>query len=111
ISKWSWPTRSITKNASRSKIGSVRSVDSAPPRHVSVGLGLASLGMLTLQVSVTRLFSLLVWYHFAFLAIALALLGFTAGGVFVQLRPTWFSRRESELCLWGAGSVTFALLL
>jgi hypothetical protein len=50
-------------------------------RRRMIGIALASLGMLTLQISITRVFSLLVWYHFAFLAIALALLGFTAGGV------------------------------
>ncbi|MGZ3449002.1 MAG: spermine/spermidine synthase domain-containing protein [Polyangiales bacterium] len=85
--------------------------DARPARPLSLGLALASLGMLTLQVSVTRLFSLLVWYHFAFLAIALALLGFTAGGVLVHLRPKKFDDRAGELCLWAAGSVVGALLV
>jgi len=62
-----------------------------PPRAISVGLALVSLGMLTLQLSLTRVFSLLVWYHFAFLAIALALLGFTGGGIVVQTRPVLLS--------------------
>lgn len=55
-------------------------------RRRMLGIALASLGMLTLQISITRVFSLLVWYHFAFLAIALALLGFTAGGVIAARR-------------------------
>lgn len=58
-----------------------------PPRTISLGLALVSLGMLALQLSLTRVFSLLIWYHFAFLAIALALLGFTGGGIVVQVRP------------------------
>lgn len=66
-----------------------RAVDRAPLLSVA----LVSLGVLALQISLTRVFSLLIWYHFAFLAIALALLGFTAGGVISQLRP---SLREGD---------------
>ncbi|HKU44888.1 MAG TPA: hypothetical protein VJR89_42305 [Polyangiales bacterium] len=46
-----------------------------------VGLALASAVVLALQVCATRLFSFLIWYHFAFLVIAIAFLGFTAGGL------------------------------
>jgi len=54
----------------------------APPL---LGISLIALATLMLQVSLTRVFSLLVWYHFAFLAIAIALLGFTGGGLLTQL--------------------------
>jgi spermidine synthase len=47
------------------------------------GLGLASAATLALQVTATRLFSFLIWYHFAFLVLSIAFLGFTAGGLFV----------------------------
>jgi hypothetical protein len=47
------------------------------------GLGFASAAVLALQVTATRLFSFLVWYHFAFLVIAIAFLGFTSGGLIV----------------------------
>ena len=59
-----------------------------------LAIALTALSVLALQVSLTRVFSLLIWYHFAFLAIAMALLGFTGGGVIVQLRP---SLREGDL--------------
>lgn len=75
-----------------------------------LGLALASLGMLTLQIAITRVFSLLVWYHFAFLAIALALLGFTAGGVLATGR----SREEAEIAKYSyaaAVSTILALLI
>jgi spermidine synthase len=45
---------------------------------------LASAAVLALQVSATRVFSFLIWYHFAFLVISIAFLGFTAGGVWVS---------------------------
>jgi hypothetical protein len=47
------------------------------------GLALASAAVLALQVTATRLFSFLIWYHFAFLVIAIAFLGFTSGGLIV----------------------------
>ena len=68
----------------------------APSLLSTAGLGLVSLSMLTLQVALTRVFSLLLWYHFAFLAVALALLGFTAGGVWVQRAPGLRARASGE---------------
>ena len=38
-------------------------------------LFLVSMGLLTLEISLTRLFSYTVWYHFAYLTISVALLG------------------------------------
>lgn len=55
------------------------------PRDI-IGLALASAAVLALQVTATRLFSFLVWYHFAFLVLSIAFLGFTAGGMLVQSR-------------------------
>ena len=48
-----------------------------------LGLALASAAVLALQVTATRLFSFLIWYHFAFLVLSIAFLGFTAGGLLV----------------------------
>jgi hypothetical protein len=47
-----------------------------------LGLGFTTLATLLLELSLTRLFSVVFFYHFAFLAISLALFGFGAGGVF-----------------------------
>jgi len=49
------------------------------------GLGLCSFAALLLELSLTRLFSVVLFYHFAFLAISIALLGLGAGGVFAYL--------------------------
>ena len=53
--------------------------------RVFTGVGLVSLCVLMLQLALTRLFSATMYYHFAFLAISLALLGSGASGVFVYL--------------------------
>ena len=78
------------------------------------GLALASASVLALQVTATRLFSFLVWYHFAFLVIALAFLGFTAGGLFVGSTSAApgagprARRRLSRLGFLSSGSVVLA---
>jgi hypothetical protein len=45
------------------------------------GLALTSFAALLLELALTRLFSVVLFYHFAFLAISIALLGLGAGGV------------------------------
>lgn len=45
-----------------------------------LGLFVLSTAILMLEVGLTRLFAITQWYHFAFLAVSLALLGFGAGG-------------------------------
>ena len=47
-----------------------------------LGVGLTTLGTLILELSLTRIFSVVFFYHFAFLAISIALFGLGAGGVF-----------------------------
>ena len=63
----------------------------APLRLVG-GVALASLASLLLELALTRLFSVVLFYHFAFLAISIALLGLGAGGVFAFLKRDWLSR-------------------
>ena len=49
------------------------------------GIALISLSVLMLELSLTRLFSATMYYHFAFMAISLALFGSGASGVFIYL--------------------------
>ena len=48
---------------------------------------LVSTAMLGIQIGWTRIFSFMIWYHFAFLVISTAMLGFTVGGLLLNLRP------------------------
>src|SRR4030081_2575092 len=72
-----------------------------PDRTLLTGLALTSFAALLLELALTRLFSVVLFYHFAFLAISIALLGLGAGGVFAYL----FKERLSgiptrELAAW-----------
>ncbi len=52
-----------------------------------VGMALLSAAALLLQVALTRVFSVAQFYHFAFLVVSLALLGFGASGSVLALWP------------------------
>src|ERR1700719_2085754 len=60
------------------------------------GIGLSSFSALLLELGLTRLFSVVLFYHFAFLAISIALLGLGAGGVFAYLRKNWLLRFKTR---------------
>jgi hypothetical protein len=78
------------------------------------GVGMASFASLLLELALTRLFSVVLFYHFAFLAISIALLGLGAGGVFAYLRRPWLARwtvRGLGAVLCGMNAVTIVLAL
>src|SRR5258708_39866469 len=85
-------------------LGSIKDIpslaESAKPAAwtgVYIGLGLTTLATLILELSLTRIFSVIFYYHFAFLAISLALFGLGAGGVLsylVSKNPRASSRPE-----------------
>jgi len=60
------------------------------------GIGLSSFAALLLELGLTRLFSVVLFYHFAFLAISIALLGLGAGGVFAYLRRRKLANVETR---------------
>jgi spermidine synthase len=55
-----------------------------------MGIAMCSFASLLLELGLTRLYSVVLFYHFAFLAISVALLGLGAGGVFAYVRRQWF---------------------
>jgi hypothetical protein len=75
-----------------------------------VAVGLVAACALALQVLLTRLLAAVLFYHFGFLVISLALLGTGAGGLLLYVRPRWFERPtvEAALARWSA---LLALLL
>lgn len=66
-------------------------------RLLFAGIFLASLSGLVLEVAITRIFSAAVWYHYAFVAVSLALIGLGASGLAVQ---SLSSRMKGE---WAGG--------
>ncbi len=72
------------------------------------GVALSSFSALLLELSLTRLFSVVLFYHFAFLAISIALLGLGAGGVFAHLQKKRL--RDIELRTIATACAAFAAI-
>src|SRR5690242_3345036 len=73
-------------------------------RAVMLAVALVSLSSLLLELALTRLFSVVLFYHFPFFAISVALLGLGSGGVFAHIRREWLERFDlralgARLCL------------
>ena len=85
-----------------------------PEKTLLAGLALTSFSALLLELALTRLFSVVLFYHFAFLAISIALLGLGAGGVFAyllkaRLSGTGTRSLAARLCM--ANSVVVLVVL
>lgn len=57
------------------------------PSASHLAIGLVSCAVLLFEVLVTRVLSVVLWYHFVFLSISLAMLGLGAPGVWFALKP------------------------
>ncbi|HOE96782.1 MAG TPA: class I SAM-dependent methyltransferase [Candidatus Sumerlaeota bacterium] len=66
-------------------------VAAPPPRAVYAALLLTTLATLLLQLGLTRLFSVLMYYHMAFFAVSVTLFGIALGGVIVHFLPRLFT--------------------
>jgi len=64
------------------------------------GLFVLTLTTLAYEIVLTRIFSVTMWYHFAFVAISVALFGTTAGALLVHLRPQWFTEPRVKSQMW-----------
>lgn len=77
-----------------------------------LGLGFTTMATLILELALTRIFSVVFYYHFAFLAISIALFGLGAGGVFsyvVAARPGNVYQKLGTLALTSSVSVLLVL--
>ncbi|WP_083218289.1 hypothetical protein [Candidatus Thiodiazotropha endoloripes] len=79
--------------------------DNSSPPYLS--LMLLSASALGYELLLMRLFSIIQWHHFAYLVIALALLGYGISGSLLYLRPAIVLRRFSQL--YGLALLLFAL--
>ena len=77
----------------------------SPPARIYAALFLVSLATLTFEILLTRIFSVTLWYHFAFIAVSVAMFGMTVGALVVYLRPAWFPPERTELRMAWSASV------
>lgn len=59
----------------------------ATDRKIPLAILLCSLASLAFEVLLTRIFSITLWYHFAFMVISIAMLGFAASGTILAIYP------------------------
>jgi hypothetical protein len=65
----------------------------APPRALALGVACVAGAMLLFELAITRLFSVLFFYHFSFFAISLVMSGLVIGGIWAA---RWNVRELSE---------------
>jgi hypothetical protein len=76
-------------------------------RLLFAGIFLIALSGLVLEVAITRIFSAAIWYHFAFVAVSVALLGLGASGLVVQYRVKKLKGKWAEdLTIFSAWGIT-----
>lgn len=77
-----------------------------------LGLFLIALATLMLEILLTRIFSVTLWYHLAFVAVSIAMFGMTLGAVVVYLFPRWFTadRAWANMAIGSAGFAVSAIL-
>jgi hypothetical protein len=68
-------------------------------RMALVGIAAVSSALLMTELALTRIFSVTMYYHFAFLAISIALFGLSASGVLVYVFRTHLARRDTRALL------------
>jgi len=79
-----------------------------------LGVALISASLLMTELSLTRIFSVTMYYHFAFMAISIALFGLSASGVYVFLMRDRWRETAAERLLAGhafAFTLTSAIAL
>jgi predicted membrane-bound spermidine synthase len=59
-------------------------------RGTYLGIFLVALATVMFEILLTRIFSVTIWYHFAFVAVSVAMFGMTAGALVVYLAPRRF---------------------
>ena len=101
-------------NAATASVLSPNTEKAQSARGTLLAVGLMSFAALLLELSLTRLFSVVLFYHFAFLAISVALLGLGAGAVFAYLYRAslqlWTVEELGRDLCWGNALAIVGLL-
>jgi len=104
------------RSSSQAAVAPAKTSPTTVSARIALAIGTVSFSALLLELSLTRLFSVVLFYHLAFLAVSLALLGLGAGGVFAyvrgeQLHRIPLGRLCSALAVGDAAAILIALTL
>jgi len=85
----------------------------ADEKKLFAGVFLVALATLVFEVALIRVLSFTIWYHFAYVVLSTALLGFGASGTLLALRPSLGSRdlHRSLTLLSVASGLCFAAVI
>ncbi len=76
--------------------------------RVYAGVFMVALVTLLYEILLTRIFSVTLYYHFAFMAISIAMFGMTVGGIVVYLHPA-YSRPDQAIPQMGRSAFLFSV--
>ncbi|MDP9172989.1 MAG: hypothetical protein M3O30_03880 [Planctomycetota bacterium] len=72
-------------------------------KSLYAGVSLVSLATIVFEIVLTRLFSVTMWNHFAFVAVSIAMFGMTVGSVSVYLLEKWITPPRTRAWMaWSA---------
>lgn len=74
-------------------------IESCAGRRVLLGIALVCFANVLLEILMVRLFSAMMFYHFTFVAVALALFGLAASGVYVYARAGKLAAQDTAAAL------------
>ncbi len=66
-------------------------------KKIYFSIGLLSTGIIAFELVLLQIFSITQWYHFAYMVISVAMLGFGAAGTFLTLFEKWLLDRYDSL--------------
>jgi hypothetical protein len=79
-------------------------------RDITLGLGLISAASLAFEITLTRLFAVQQFYHFAFLVVSLAVMGFATSGVVLAAQPKHPPLHRLALAFAAACALVYATI-
>ena len=80
-----------------------------PRDEISTAVALVSGTLLMTELALTRIFSVVMYYHFAFLAISIALFGLSASGVFAYVARRWLDRLPAPTAARAESAAIYAV--
>ncbi len=72
-----------------------------------ISLFVFSVSLMAVQVSFTKFFSIVMWYHFGFMIISVAMLGFSVSGVFLSMAGNLSKKFTFPVLISFSSAITF----
>jgi predicted membrane-bound spermidine synthase len=101
----------LQENAATIALSERDSLNKANPTRISLAVALCSCAVLITEIALTRIFSVTLMYHYAFLVLSITLFGLGLGGMFHFVSGTFRNRPQSVPWLALTAAVALPLCL